>query len=476
MKKAAGERQAWLMSMDIGKQSFRAGRMGDAVNAFQQATKLLPGRIEGWINLGSTLLESGRYESAVAALGRATEINSNIAAAHMLLGDAFRQLGDFKLALHSYRKAVALQRYPLTLNKLACALRVEGKGDEAGALYREAIGLDPGFSLARVNLATLRIEAGEFEAAQALLAELDSQALPPPEHEEVLSSQRALSEYFRLREALASLAAQANTEPLHAALLHTPEQALGVDEGALNKVRRYFRWITSRDAIPRGITGSPLPDWPLIEGLFMIPLIATPDQYLDVKAQLGERESTTGDLAESLTMEAAIEAARSGREDMADPVLAELRLRHWHALACRGIEGFLPGHFKYTQNWSTRSPTLKRVDPALASGTIRQFVTELYATLEPGLPRAAVAFMGLCDLHPFADGNGRIALTWMNRELEWAGQMPALFAREEGIKGELGKAMKEVRENGGDLTPLFDVIRRAQSGALEFCAALAARQ
>jgi Fic/DOC family len=174
-------------------------------------------------------------------------------------------------------------------------------------------------------------------------------------------------------------------------------------------------------------------------------------------------------------MEAAIVAARDSGEYLVDPVKAELHLRHWHALACREVAGFLPGHFKYTQNWSTRSPTLKRVEPDLTSGTFRHFITAMYPTLKPGLLRAAVVFIAVCDLHSFADGNGRVAMIWLNRELEWAGLMPALFRRDLSLKGELGDAMKAVRTNGGDLAPLVAVITRAQHYALEFCAELASR-
>ena len=60
--------------------------------------------------------------------------------------------------------------------------------------------------------------------------------------------------------------------------------------------------------------------------------------------------------------------------------------------------------------------------------------------------------------------------------LEWAGLAPALFSRELGIKGELGDARREVRNNGGDLSPLFSVITSAQQYGLDFCAELAARQ
>jgi hypothetical protein len=44
-----------------------------------------------------------------------------------------------------------------------------------------------------------------------------------------------------------------------------------------------------------------------------------------------------------------------------------------------------------------------------------------------------------------------------------------------GIKGKLGDARREVRSNGGDLSPLFSVIIAAQQYGLDFCAELAER-
>ena len=194
LNKNSAAQQAWLLSMNIGKESFQCGRMNDAVNAFTQATKLLPTRVESWINLGSALLEARRFQASAAALDKAIALNPKVMASHMLLGDALRQLGEFRLALTSYRNAVSLQRQPLALNKLACALRAEGEIQEASDLYHEAVRLDPRFTLARVNLATLDIERGQFDAARAQLGELAARPLPAIEREEVNSSQRALSE------------------------------------------------------------------------------------------------------------------------------------------------------------------------------------------------------------------------------------------------------------------------------------------
>lgn len=213
---------------------------------------------------------------------------------------------------------------------------------------------------------------------------------------------------------------------------------------------------------------SDLPEeWPLIEAMFMIPLVNSVGEYQEIKATLTQGLKPTGELLRSVNMEAAIKAARACQLDMQDPVKAELHLRHWHGLACRNVEGFQPGHFKYMQNWIPDNPTLRRVEPAQANATLRHVISTIYSKLAPGYVRAAFVTMMIADLHVFADGNGCVALTWVNRELEWAGLMPALFHKKLGF-GE-GKALREVRSKGGDLSPLIAVIISAQQYAQEFC-------
>jgi hypothetical protein len=173
-------------------------------------------------------------------------------------------------------------------------------------------------------------------------------------------------------------------------------------------------------------------------------------------------------------MEGAIKAARTCQLDMLDPVKAELHLRHWHALACKNLDGFKPGHFKYTQNWVASHPTVRRVEPALASATFRQFISKIYSMLPPGYPRAAVVYMAMLDLHLFADGNARIAFAWLNRELEWAGLMPAILPHNWGLNGALTEVLNEVRAVG-DVAPIIAVLKRAQSYAAQFCAEITAR-
>ena len=364
----------------------------------------------------------------------------------------------------------------MSLNKQASAVRDENRLIEAEGLYLEAIDMDMGFTLARVNIATLQIELGLYEQAREQLNALALLSLPPLERREVESAQYAVSEYLRLNKAITELHEKGALDPLETTLRNTPGQILRVDENIIDSIKLYTD-SAKRLSIPVSPKLNDLPEeWPLIEAMFMIPYVNSVSEYLEANASLEQGLKAKGELLESTNMESAILAARGKRHELQDPVKAELHLRHWHALACREINGFMPGHFKYTQNWAASNPTFERVNPARASGTFRHFISDFYQDIPPGLARSAVVCMAICDLHAFADGNGRIGITWLNRELEWAGLAPALFSRELGIKGKLGDARREVRNSGGDLSPLLSVIVEAQQYGLEFCSQLAAHR
>jgi fido (protein-threonine AMPylation protein) len=73
----------------------------------------------------------------------------------------------------------------------------------------------------------------------------------------------------------------------------------------------------------------------------------------------------------------------------------------------------LPGAFKLKPN---RAGDTHFVLPEYTTGTLRRGY-ELYADLEPGLQRAMFVMFLIADVHPFNDGNGRIARIMMNAEL-----------------------------------------------------------
>ncbi len=472
-KKNDKKAEIWLKKMQTGQRAFQQRKLQAAIRAFAKATQLQPEKMEAWVNLGSSFLEAGEYRDSHDALRHAIALAPAVMTPHMLLGDALRLLGRLGESLAAYERAVFLERSPLSLNKLACALRSRREADKARALYLEAIRMEPRFTLAQVNLATLKLERGEYDRAESALSKLQVAPLSAAEREEVESAILSLGEYRRLEPAIELMNSQGDLAPLEALLHELPVDLATIDQQALATSRAYLRTVL-RQPTPESLALIPLADnWPLIEGLFMIPLINSVAELQQFELEIAQSETLAGELLESVNVRDAVLAARLASDTLSDPVKLEVHLRHWHGLSVNGLADFSAGHLKYTQNWSAKSPTFKRVEPALASATLQCFMREIYPALPDGLARAAVCFLAICDLHCFEDGNGRVALTWINRLLEWNGEMPLLFTRELGMQGQLGEAKRIARTNGGDPSAVIAVMQRAQQFARGFCEELA---
>ena len=105
---------------------------------------------------------------------------------------------------------------------------------------------------------------------------------------------------------------------------------------------------------------------------------------------------------------------------VASPAAAEdyeAILRERHARMMRERPEVMPGEFKMEPN---RAGNTVFVDPALVRGTLRRGV-ELLGGLTDPAARAAFAMFVVAEIHPFNDGNGRIARLAMNAELTRAG-------------------------------------------------------
>jgi len=108
--------------------------------------------------------------------------------------------------------------------------------------------------------------------------------------------------------------------------------------------------------------------------------------------------------------------------------LTQLRERHAHQM--RERPEVMPGEFKDKAN---RAGNTEFVSPALVRGTLVQG-SLLLPTVPAGMARALLAMFIVTEVHPFTDGNGRLARLVMNAELSLVNAcriiVPTLFREE----------------------------------------------
>ncbi len=102
--------------------------------------------------------------------------------------------------------------------------------------------------------------------------------------------------------------------------------------------------------------------------------------------------------------------------------LAEF-LKDRHLVLMRAHEDKNPGAFKTKEN---RAGDVKFVAPGLVEGTLKRGY-EFFPSLDPGFPRATYLKFLIAEIHPFADGNGRISRIVLNRELYKDRQCPIII-------------------------------------------------
>lgn len=107
---------------------------------------------------------------------------------------------------------------------------------------------------------------------------------------------------------------------------------------------------------------------------------------------------------------------RSVQDDTAETFLE--RLRAAHRLIMAGRPEQRPGEWKQTENMAG---TTVFVQPDLVEGTLRKGI-ETVRALEDPFHRAVAMMCVLSEVHPFDDGNGRVARAFMNAEVIAAGQ------------------------------------------------------
>lgn len=155
------------------------GRADEALAAFGRATELNPGYVEAHVNRAITLNDLGRVDEARESFRRAAEADeakggrfpsaaaARIANLHRELGDAYEQAGAPDEAVTQYRAAVGIRPQFLDIRtRLGRTLIEMGRLDEAAAELEAVLDQNPGFAQARANLGLARFRAGDLDGAE----------------------------------------------------------------------------------------------------------------------------------------------------------------------------------------------------------------------------------------------------------------------------------------------------------------------
>ena len=157
-----------------GAESFRLGRIDDAITAFEEAVRLAPADARAWKGLGVAHAARGNYKSAEQPLRKACEIDPRDPDVCYYLGLASYNLGRYENATDAYNKAL---KAPGDAGRaragLGLVLEALGKADAGERELREATKIANGKSLPdsdpRVELGAFLFRQGRLEEAARVL-------------------------------------------------------------------------------------------------------------------------------------------------------------------------------------------------------------------------------------------------------------------------------------------------------------------
>lgn len=168
----------------------RAGRVADAVAAYQEAIALRPDYAVAYNDMGNALQQLGKLDEAIKSYFRALEIDPKLAAAHSNLGVYFRDQGELEAATAHFEAAQKLQPSDTLRVLLATLLPPIYESEEDIERWRrrlidnlkklgaEGVHLDPGQSVVP-NLFYLAYQGGNDRDIQRDLANLYAAHMSP---------------------------------------------------------------------------------------------------------------------------------------------------------------------------------------------------------------------------------------------------------------------------------------------------------
>ena len=146
---------------NLGNAVARAGRLGEAIAAYEQALAVMPNDVDALNNLGIVYARSGDVDGAIAQYKRALAYAPDYARAHYNLANAYRTKGLLEEAVAEYEKALSIDPgYAQARDNLAEVAAQKRIQDQKIRDYESSLAANPADAVLHNKLGDLYIRKG----------------------------------------------------------------------------------------------------------------------------------------------------------------------------------------------------------------------------------------------------------------------------------------------------------------------------
>jgi tetratricopeptide (TPR) repeat protein len=147
-----------------------AERFSESLDLFYKLEDLFPNEPILYFLMGMCEFRLQKLANSKNRLEKCLQINPLLSQANHLLGNVLRDLGNFDLAIDSYKKEIILNsNYPDVLNDLGILYFIKNELNKASDAYDQAIKIDSGYADPYQNKAMIYIRQKQFDEAKKLL-------------------------------------------------------------------------------------------------------------------------------------------------------------------------------------------------------------------------------------------------------------------------------------------------------------------
>ncbi|REK05449.1 MAG: tetratricopeptide repeat protein [Planctomycetota bacterium] len=210
--------------LQVGLEHHKAGRLMEAERSYRQALAIHPRHAQTFHLLGLLAFQAEKPELAAEYVEQAIKIDAFHAPFQVDMAEIYRALGRTNDAIAVARKAVTLDPEAADAHTtLGMLLDEAGQHEEAVACYQQAIEANPEYAVAHAAMGTALERAGKLDEAQASFERATQ--LSPGSAEIYIQLGRLLHSRQKLVEAVACYQKAKQLQPDHPVADQLAQQA-----------------------------------------------------------------------------------------------------------------------------------------------------------------------------------------------------------------------------------------------------------